>query len=65
LVIVGRRHAFEFITILQNELPSQFSYSITGHLCFSFKSFTITLEARGGAVLEGLCYKPEGRGIDS
>jgi hypothetical protein len=36
----------------------------TPHLIFC-NYFTTTPEARGGAVVEALRYKPEGRGIDS
>jgi hypothetical protein len=36
---------------------------ISSHL--NFTKLHITLGARGGAVVEALCYKPEGRGFDS
>jgi hypothetical protein len=39
--------------------------SLYGIWFFTQNDYIAQSEVRGGAVLEALCYKPEGRGIDS
>jgi phage tail protein X len=34
-------------------------------ICYKHIGRILGIVARGGAVVEALCYKPEGRGIDS
>jgi hypothetical protein len=52
--------------ITQQSKLSAFNYVITSYIVIvMYKPYLLNIEARGGAVVEALRYKPEGRGFDS